>query len=416
MTSSENDNPFSSVERNAYALNRRDPLPIALLPETFATLRGAFGEDWLRKQAELRRRGTPFPFRVHPIGGLLSTGGREQILELVELALYIRDLVDIPSVDLVIKNMRDELQYDSSFLQLAWAFRLQRCGVSDLELEPPASGGRKADIRFAFDHVPYMVECYIPKIFPSDSIRELQYSSGAILDVIGNRRLRICIRLRRSISAKDRKRIENKIVSRLKKDACIGAINDDAASILVEKSKENEEAAEFSIPGQDPEMKLYQDADWTFCSTKTAGTVEDIQAGDYQTTRIGRIFIWRSPGEKAPRPIAQRLDELVDKISDKVTQARSPDHARRIVVMELADAIKQDSDTIGAMRELQARLISKHNNVAGFFLGKRVWTTSGRYQYRGYFVDGDQADRSYWNLQSAVNKFERDFDLSTEWK
>src|SRR5690349_24675250 len=87
--------PFEFFEEQAYALHRELALPTGFVPEALAIVKGAFGESWLRTQVETKTRAMPLPLNVHPLGGCFAVRGPSDIVEVLELAVYIKRLIRI---------------------------------------------------------------------------------------------------------------------------------------------------------------------------------------------------------------------------------------------------------------------------------------------------------------------------------
>ena len=80
----------------------------------------------------------------------------------------------------------------------------------NVSLEPETDCG-KSDIYFEYEGVPYLVECYCPSFLTGgqDTSSHLIKAAGAISDVIreSKKPLRVCLRLKKSISAEEDKRV-----------------------------------------------------------------------------------------------------------------------------------------------------------------------------------------------------------------
>ena len=174
--------PFEFFVKQAYTLYRELSIPLDFAHEAIAIIKMAFGEEWLREKVRTKTRATALPLRTHPLGNYLAVSGPRDIVDILELAVYIRRLWNVPRLMDVLNSMKED--YGPGYMQLAYAYRLVRAGASNIQLEPEAEGGRKADIYFELSGVPYLVECYIPQVEHEDSSQELQYSVEPIFRAI----------------------------------------------------------------------------------------------------------------------------------------------------------------------------------------------------------------------------------------
>lgn len=415
--------PFLFMERQAYAMQTELRLPTDFIPAAIDIVKGAFGEEWLRDRAHAKTRATPIPLSDHPLGTCFAVAGPTDIVEILELAVYIKRLARVPRLDVVVRAMRD--RYGPGLLQLAYAYRFQRLGATSLELEPEAAGGRYADISFELSGAPYLVECYIPEVKHEDSSQELQYSTKTIFDALGqraNRLARVCIRLRRPINAEDRKRIQQVTVGAIRTmgDRALVEVQDEAAAISIEDISDMTTDTDFPRPGQPrgSSARLYGDAFWGMSEESVAvGEIPAIRRGAASAPKpSNRVFVWRASEEEIPQPFEARVKELVEKISDKLAQTRRDDDTRRIVVASIPEAVDPDSGARRLVRSVYDRLLPKHRGVAAVVLTARVWTTAKRHQYRGFVLFGEEGQRLPIDSFNRLQELEGEADILQDWR
>ncbi|HYM40712.1 MAG TPA: hypothetical protein VEY12_11335, partial [Thermoplasmata archaeon] len=391
------------------------------IPEAIDIVKGGFEEEWLRQRAHAKTRATALPFSDHPLGDCFAVAGPNQIVEILELAVYIKRLVRAPRLETVLHAMRE--QYGPGLLQLAYAYRFQRLGASAVELEPAAAGGRQADISFDLSRVPYLVECYIPEVRDRNTSHELHYSTGAIFDALserGARIRRVCIRLTRPINAADRKRIERVTIAAIRTmgDASRVDAQDEAALISVEGVSDMAVDTDFPRPGERRSGRwLYGDADWSMDEQLVPDAkIPDVRRGKAPFPSGNRIFVWRAPGEERSQSFEQRVEELVDKISGKLAQTRRHDGPGRIIVASIPEALDRDAETMRLMTEIQNQLLRKHRGVAALLLTTRVWTTQKRHQYQGFVLFGEEGQRLPKEVFDRLQELEGEADILEDWR
>jgi hypothetical protein len=156
-----------------------------LVNEAVGTLSAVFPGDWLEQVTEGRTRGSPFPFRVHPIGEALHACTETQVVALLELVEYLKFAAPSTAFPSVVDNLK--AHYGSTLLQLAFAYRFDCAGATDVTLEPPVAGGRVGDIAFAVDKQGYVAECYIPgAAVVGNSRAEVQWLTQQAFEAIKN--------------------------------------------------------------------------------------------------------------------------------------------------------------------------------------------------------------------------------------
>ena len=154
------EDPVTYFRVTAMRLAPKIGVTVAEADEAVSLVIGAFGIDWLNREADNFPESTPMPFRRHHMGGVISTAGETQLAEVLELATYLRVLAEVSGVGGLIAGLK--AQFHQALLQVTYAARLKMAGVEHMRLEPPALDGRLGDIRFDVLGESYVVECYRP--------------------------------------------------------------------------------------------------------------------------------------------------------------------------------------------------------------------------------------------------------------
>jgi hypothetical protein len=345
-------------------------------------------------------------------------------VDTLELAVYIKRLANVPGLADVLRNMKAD--YGPGYMQLAYSYRFMRAGASNIKLEPEASHGRKADISFELAGVVYLVECFTPLVKDNNTSQELLYSVGPIFDAIksaGDRIERVCVRLKRPITASDRKRITRLTVGAIQElgDRQTTEVHDEAAEISIDDISDMIIDPDFEGSNQRP----IGDADWTIVQERVpTEQIQQVRSGKSVGKSESRILVWRAVGEKKTVPFEERVEELVKKIGAKLSQTRREDEPRRIVITSIPEALAghhnalrlADYDSMHLMDELQRRLMAKHDRVAVLMFVVRIWTTMKRNQYTGFVLLGEGNHTVPRDFLDELQLLEGEADVLHDWQ
>lgn len=412
--------PFDHFAKQAFRNATKSRFPIQFINEAIAIVRTAFGENWVRKMFEKNRGATPIrPLSKHPLADCFTIAGESQIAEVLELAIYLKKLAKVRNIDYVITQMKDK--YYSGLLQLAYAYRFLRIGASELELEPPTSKGKKADIFLKFENLPCLVECYIPRSKIVETSIELEYSIYPIFDALKSKKgiYRVSIRLKKSIRPRDRKEIEKKVIELVNNINGQESVKteDDLAEILIENISKMREETDF--PNQRGPWKVYGGADWGVNqSFADLQKIQGIRDGLKDERKRGnRIFVWRPEAEKKRDSLEERINTLTKKISKKLTQVKSEgSKTKRIIIVSVGEGKHQNRDDLKICTELGRRIVIGHSNVLMLILTSRVWSIRHRHKYAG--VSSFGAGLNLVPVQSLFKKLsvlEDEHDILEDW-
>ena len=420
--------PFEYWCKQAYKLSGKLKISPDFISEAMEIVKGAFEKEWLLRSFNRQTRGGVLT-AIHQPRSLkdnILTPSESSIMELYEIAVYIKRLWQIKNFDKVIVMMK--ISYAQSLLQMAFGYRFLKLGGKKLEFEPSAYGGRVSDIFFELDGIPYMVECYIPQDTEAvNSARILMRSISVISRAISstNKIVRVFIDLKQTVSPKE-KRIIEKITTEAIKESPVGeniTIDNEIALITISDISNMHEDNDFPVPPNP--MKLYGDADFgarlrTVLKTKEA--MEQVREGTYAYDGISsRLFVKRPESETIELSANERIDQLKGKLEDKLSQTRHPDlEARRILIAEIPEgmqAVAEDSSSAKYIcQKLQERIIPAHSNISALFLCCRAWTVAQRHFYTGLLVQGKEQDCIPEDLMLKLHEMERDYIWVDDWK
>jgi hypothetical protein len=412
--------PFDHLAKQSFRNAARFGFPSQFINEAIAIVRSAFGQDWLHGMFEKSRKDMPVILQSkHPLVGCFTVAGENQIAEVMELAVYLKHLAKVKNLDYVITQMKEK--FDSGLLQLAYAYRFLKLGATDLELEPASNKGRKGDIFCKLENLPCMVECYVPRSKNEDTSLELHHSVGTIFEALKakNGIYRVTIKLKKSISAKDRKLIEGKIISminNIQREEPAEEVNE-LAEIAIQNISKMEAETDFpTLPGL---WTVYRGADWGVheCYVDRR-EIQNIRDGLDSHRRTGnRIFVWRTEAEKKHLSVEDRVVQLTKKISKKLHQAKHIDGStKRVVVVSVAEGKHEDDDDLRICNELRERIVLGHSNVFMVILTSRVWMLQNRYKYVGACLFGKGLDYVPSEaLFKKLNVFEQKHDILQDW-
>lgn len=129
-----------------------------------------FGEEWLERERASLTRGRAF-HEMHPMYSLLRSSAEAALVEVAEIATYVREFQGDPSFSDVLDHLRTAPDFRAASLELAMAFRWKRAGA-DVRLRPLLPTGKRADFAAVIEGVEYVVEV-------SSSPKELLNSEAA---------------------------------------------------------------------------------------------------------------------------------------------------------------------------------------------------------------------------------------------
>lgn len=156
-------------------------VPLVAAERAHSIVVGALGSSWLETQ--LARRGLPGRsfHDVHPLLRAMTGGGLDSVLHVCELAGYLTFFMHEPMLGEVLTAMRDHGKYESTFFEVAIAWRFARAGFP-ISFYPPTPTGGVADIAVALGGTSAIVEV---SVFPGDVFeRPAMVAANFITDVV----------------------------------------------------------------------------------------------------------------------------------------------------------------------------------------------------------------------------------------
>ncbi len=382
----------------AHKLADKLRLPRPLINETRAIVEGAFGSSWLNEVFNgVRNQHALIPQPTHPFDTLFGVAGDCQVVELMELGVYLKRLAYTPNLVDVINVMKNH--YSTGLLQLAFAFRFQRAGATKIELEPATDRGR-SDIYFMYEGRPFLVECYVPNILDkTNSLENLRKFAQLVLSACNSLslRLRVCIRLKRSISIKESKQLGTRLANGIKVLSAphVLSIDDELALCEIRPIEPADDEADRPRRLNPQELREAPDA----VIPSYAVPVSDIQkvrlGEEPRRQERSRLVIWRPEAERQELSEDEYVAALEKRISEKLKQTkRASDNPGRIVIAQLAKFGNDEAKALIVSRRLQQILIPRHENISALMLVHRRWVNGHRYQYRGTILGG-RDERSF---------------------
>jgi hypothetical protein len=358
--------------------------------ETLGILSTAFGVGWLQQVTEKRTKGSPFPFREHPIGDALHISAAPQVVALLELAHYLKFAASSSAFDQIVHNLK--AQHESTLLQLAFANRFAVGGASNVTLEPPVSGSRVGDIAFDLVGRRYVAECYIPRVATAGrSSSETQWlvqqavESVKALDLVFS----LAVELNEPLTVEGRKLLvraisvmANKLAEQaysrgISPEPLLEVLGPGTISVAISKAVGPDDQsilvlhADFPAP-RDVEPDVIVRTQWALASEALRAQDQVIRA-DYGT----HIAVWYSARERNLTSLKQDLNDplarLAKKLKQKLAQTKLEGGSRRLLIVETWLVYEIERATDDDLREFRRRLFEDHSDVAGILLAHRRW-------------------------------------------
>lgn len=394
-------------------------LPVDFINETRDIVEGAFGCDWLSEIfGKPRSKHTLVPKAHHHLDTLFGVAGECQVVELIELAVYLKRLAICPNVADVINVMKNH--YATGFLQLAYAYRFQRAGAENIELEPPTDRG-KSDIFFVYGNQPFLVECYVPSIADkTNSIENLRKCSGMVFRACdaNSDQLRVSIRLKQSISVQQGKQLGWWLANQIRR--CTSGhltAEHEFAQCDVKPVESSDDETDCPRPMNPQELRDAPDIVISPYSVPVSD-IEKVRLGEPVRRRDGsRLLIWRPESERKELTEAEYIEELDKRISEKLKQTkRKSDNPARLVIAQVAKFMGDEDRALRVSRKLQQNLMPRYENVSAILLVQRSWVRESRYQFHGVILGGRRATSCPEKLFEIINTQEQNEDILADWR
>ena len=368
-----------------------DPI---LVNETAGILKAIFDKQWLANSIETKYPAVPFPFRQHHIGAALHTAGENQIIEMLELAEYIKYAKSSSVFDILVDGIRSK--YDSTLLQLAFAYRFSRIHKVDVEFEPRAKNMHVGDIILKTTNSTFMGECYVPK--PSTDITgklEVRWLIKKALEAVQDHSyvVSICVDLISLPNASQRKEIVNiikKLADEIEKISYTPTaypptrfISMEIANISVGRPFSVEAQKDYSCVSS-PQFPKKNTPDILLgILSVPENKAFSVVNPSFDGPRSHHIAIWLPPEHSGfPKDLSMTIQELIGKLKKKFPQTKRDDTSGRFLIVEhwLAEhfaRVKTED-----IEQLRHNFYELHTGVVGvLFVLRKYDQIKKRYDY-----------------------------------
>lgn len=373
--------------RRAKALN----LPTEFIEEAREIVINAFGREWLESQFRSNRDGEVFVHPGHPIVKNFIIGGDNQLVEVIELAIYLKWLTKVKGLDQVVGILRDSGQFTTALLQIAYAYRFLKAGGT-VELEPLIPKGRKSDIGIVLEGQHYLAECYVPNFGKKGIFAEiLEYSTKKFFRSAQHLGVKIRLLLKFNREPTPRERTDLEIAGR---EAIIEASKHDESekilkfvTIHVSVLPDGQQDPDYPEPCNEQPSSVPSEAD--FVMSEIAVQPVDLDAvkdGAPAKKERGSRILFRWPRQD-DQQIEERVADLERRFDEKLLQTRSPGSGR-ILIAQVREGVEMTAFDEQVARTLLEKLIRRHNAISAIILTARVWTTKSRHRYQGFLLHG----------------------------
>jgi hypothetical protein len=396
---------FWIQEANVQA--KRLDLPPAFLNEAYGIFTNALGPEWIIGELSRRPRITvPFP-NIHSMAGWIETPGPYQVCSLIETALYFKHLLSCRRFDAVLEMLKSD-QFKSSFLQLAFAYRFQKLGVTELEFEPDVAGGRKADLSFSFGGLTYLAECYAPghdqyqpyfdllRYSPNKLFEHSRYFAKRTITYLDVLELpKPGSSLRKDVEREAKRLIESVTAqSPVSRDT-------PAYRLQVIDTTQLDDKDELELF-----LKYYERSSCGVSSSSISKSdMERVVRGERVPKKAGSRLILQLPSRDVP--LEDSIGTLAEKIEQKVAQLRPPSgSAKGLIIVQSALGRPQGREHRKLLERLQGKVFTGHPNVVGLILTDRVQDEIDRPYFVGHLFTGPVKDEATQKLLDKLNDLE----------
>lgn len=151
-------------------------IPLPTLLGSFDEVCDAVGECWLQEQNDRLQLAHISVSNIPPLYRNLSSPADTCLVEVCELAAYLKHFLQDPALVPMIKDLQSA-KYESTSHELALAYRWSKAG-SDVQLRPSVPKG-EADFLARIEDLPFTVEV---SGFPSDIFRTIEWRIPLIVE------------------------------------------------------------------------------------------------------------------------------------------------------------------------------------------------------------------------------------------
>jgi hypothetical protein len=179
-----------------YASERANALGVefATIAESHAIVSGAVGPEWVEDQERTGKNLAMLIIAKHPLYRHLHAPTDTSVLEICELALYLREFQRDPALAAIVKDLRSD-KYDAVLLELAFAYRWRDAGAK-VHLRPLTPSG-EADFVAEIEELPFTVEvsAFPHDVFVSERFRLAGVVADTMVSVLQKQPPPVAVRL-----------------------------------------------------------------------------------------------------------------------------------------------------------------------------------------------------------------------------
>lgn len=408
--------------QSAHERNGALRVDVARLLRAHDVVVSSVGVDWVRKQiAKFDSGGTVSD--AHPLIRELVSPADTALISVAELGIYLESFKDDPAIGEVVKDLRSK-KYESSFLELATAFRWRTAGA-DVRLQPATPKG-VADFAARVGTEEYIVEA---SISAGDEFSEPGFRAGLVIDkaikATTGYHFPVAVKARfQSPPTGDWEGIlrnsVKKACTELRQRRADSAASSGVASVTVEDfTVEAEEITTGTeqIPFQKRNgSKGGAGGDWTAAhrislASPPEGGPSYLAIEDPEKHEVARIFL-KVPTVEGTENLYERILKKFTKEARQLRGIRQP----RVVVLDVS-GLEENALALN-VNEIQAgfsKAMKDTPELACIWLVSRVWTTAMRYRYQGLYVSNETAlfQLPDWFLRKLLER-EHNWDLVGE--
>jgi len=382
-----------------------------LVNEAAGIVSVVFGREWLASVAEAPDHSSVFHLGRHPLGHALTAGGESQVVDVLELAGYLKTASRLPGFHKMVTDLKS--QFRQTLLPLALAHRLGLVGSLGLALEPAASGGRLADLGLSWNGQDYLIECYRPTVAGQPE----EHTGRLLMGILGEfsieeRPFAVAVQLRRPLDHQVRKAVL-RAVAQAKRDLEARAFREalliDNPSALISIAP-----TEIAPAGQDSVLVLHpgfprlpnRRSQFARAAIGTRDALNVVNP-KLESPTHSCVAVWTHEADAAdplyPDPEAA-FKRVVRKVNRKMAQTRSEQGARRLVVVDTWVTDQLDRLRLDAGDYVHAQVLSQRRGPTSVLFVRRAWDRRmqrSRYSYRLFAGPNDAAARSLCEALSS---------------
>lgn len=353
---------------------------------------------------------------MHRIAQCLTTGGPADVVELVELARYLRALYTAPGFGDLQPILRSS--YWTALQQCGFALRFRRVGAIDVGFEPLQLSGGRGDLAFSLNGRRFVAESYWPRYRASvQTTGELLFDrvAGVLTESrekLGpERKLRVTMRVKEQLDSSSAKAIEN-ILRRLivTSPLSTGEWSEDHPLVAI-RVEDISGSPETDFDANGP---LNRPSDsWIIASRATdprnIGAIRD--GKNDPSERGSRAIVFDPPNVRPPQTPEEIADGLTAKLQKKVSQISGDGRgSARLLLVNFPHLHAAPQVTAAAALKLKGRLIDRRSRMAGVLLCTRRWVVTNRFQWSGLLLEGAEGAGLQERLE-LLNRLEGQSDL-----